>query len=202
MTEILLIRHGETDWNVEKRLQGHVDIVLNAEGKRQATALGRVLLQRAAQTAQAIAAPRGMAVHIEPALRERCYGALEGLRYSDINERYPDAYAAWCARDIDARYPMGRNNAETLREFSQRAIGVIKRLATVHDNKKIAVVTHGGVLECVYRAASGVGLLPRRDFPIFNASINRIMWNATAMQISRWGDVAHLTHIALDEVDK
>ncbi|HEV7618750.1 MAG TPA: histidine phosphatase family protein [Burkholderiaceae bacterium] len=214
MTEILLIRHGETDWNVEKRLQGHVDIALNAEGKRQATALGRVLLdepldviiasdlQRAVQTAQAIAASRGMAVHIEPALRERCYGALEGLRYSDINERYPDAYAAWCARDIDARYPMGRNNAETLREFSQRAIGVIKRLATVHDNKKIAVVTHGGVLECVYRAASGVGLLPRRDFPIFNASINRIMWNATAMQISRWGDVAHLTHIALDEVDK
>src|ERR1700737_3802016 len=159
MTEILLIRHGETDWNVEKRLQGHIDIALNAEGKRQATALGRVLLdepldaiiasdlQRAAQTAQAIAAPRGMAVHIEPALRERSYGALEGLRYSDINERYPDAFAAWCARDIDARFPMGRNNAETLREFSQRAIGVIERLATIHNNKKIAVVTHGGVLE-------------------------------------------------------
>jgi probable phosphoglycerate mutase len=214
MTEILLIRHGETDWNVERRLQGHLDIALNAEGKRQAAALGRVLLdepldeiiasdlQRAVRTAHAIAASRGMTVQIEPALRERCYGALEGLRYSDINEHYPDAYAAWCARDIDARYLTGRNSAETLREFSQRAIGVIKQLATTHDNKKIAVVTHGGVLECVYRAANGIGLLPPRDFAIFNASINRSVCNGTAMHISRWGDVAHLTQMALDEVDK
>lgn len=213
-TEILLIRHGETDWNVEKRLQGHLDIPLNAEGERQAAALGLALaqepldlifasdLQRAAQTAQAIAAPRGMTIQIDADLRERCYGAFEGLRYVDISERYPDGYAAWRARDIDARYPMGRAHAETLREFSQRTIGAITRLAALHRHKKIAIVTHGGVLECAYRLANGVGLLPPRDFDIFNASINRLRWNGAALQVVQWADVAHLADLALDEVDK
>ncbi|MDB5761872.1 MAG: histidine phosphatase family protein [Herminiimonas sp.] len=214
MTEIILVRHGETDWNVEKRLQGHLDIALNAEGERQAAALGQALsaepvdaifasdLQRAMQTAQAIAAPRAMAIHIEPALRERCYGAFEGLLYGDIGKRYPDAYAAWRAHDVDARFPAGRHQAETLREFFERAMGVITRLANAYGNRKIVVVTHGGVLECVYRAAKAIGFLPARDFDIFNASINRIVWNGAAMQILQWGDIAHLKHEVLDEIEK
>lgn len=214
MTEILLIRHGETDWNAEKRLQGHLDIALNAHGERQAAALAQALsnervdaiiasdLQRAMQTAQAIADPRGMTVQIEPALRERCYGAFEGLLYSDIGERYPDAHAAWRARDIDARYPTGLNRAETLREFSQRAVDAVTSLAAAYRHKKIVVVTHGGVLECIHRAATGAGLLPPRDFDIFNAGINRITCNDTALQISGWGDIAHLANLTLDEVDR
>jgi probable phosphoglycerate mutase len=214
MTEILLIRHGETDWNVEKRLQGHLDIALNAEGRRQAEALGRALLreplnaiicsdlQRATETAQAIAAPRGMTVHIEPALRERCYGALEGLRYVDINERYPEAYAAWCERDLDARYPAGHNNAETLTEFSQRAIAAVNQLARTFKHKRIVIVTHGGVLECIYRHAKDVTLSTARDFSIFNASINRMTCNGSDMQICNWGDVEHLNQGVLDEIDK
>ena len=107
MTEILLIRHGETDWNVDKRLQGHIDIALNAEGLRQAAALGAVLadepldavfasdLQRARDTAQAVAAPQALPVQIAPTLRERCYGAFEGLRHVEIAQRYPQDYAAW-----------------------------------------------------------------------------------------------------------
>ncbi|MGH8806446.1 MAG: histidine phosphatase family protein, partial [Noviherbaspirillum sp.] len=142
MTEILLIRHGETAWNAVKRLQGHLDIPLNEEGERQADALGRALLDepldavissdlgRARQTADAIAAPRGMPVHIEPGLRERSYGAFEGMLYADIGPRYPEAYAAWQARDIDARFPEGVHVAETLREFSQRAVGAITRIAS------------------------------------------------------------------------
>jgi probable phosphoglycerate mutase len=214
MTEILLVRHGETDWNVEKRLQGHLDIALNAEGRRQASALGQILLnepidaiissdlQRAAQTAWAIAAPRGMTMQIEPALRERCYGALEGLLYDDIDERYPDAYAAWCARDINVRYPVGKNDAETLAEFSLRAIEIVIRLAKQFDHKKIVIVTHGGVLECIYREAQGIGLSSPRDFSIFNASINRIIWNGSGMQLLQWGAVAHLNQLVLDEIDK
>src|SRR5258706_8328105 len=100
MTEIFLIRHGETDWNLEKRLQGHIDIELNAEGERQAAAVAAALLaepldlvaasdlQRAIRTADALAAPRGMKLHMDPALRERDYGAFEGLRYGDIEQRY------------------------------------------------------------------------------------------------------------------
>ncbi|OGB20418.1 MAG: phosphoglycerate mutase [Burkholderiales bacterium RIFCSPLOWO2_02_FULL_57_36] len=214
MTEILLIRHGETEWNAVKRLQGHLDIALNAEGERQAAALGQALLdetldvivasdlQRAMQTAHAIAQPRGMTIQADPGLRERCYGAFEGVMYSEIEERFPEAYATWQARDIDARFPDGIGRAETLREFYERAITTINRLALLHKGKKIALVTHGGILECAYRAANDVGLLAARDFDVFNASINRVVWTGAAMHVLEWGNVAHLTQTVLDEIDK
>lgn len=214
MTEILLVRHGETDWNAEKRLQGHLDIALNAQGERQAAALAEALsnepvdavissdLRRALHTAGPIADACGLTVQIEPALRERCYGVFEGLLYSEIADRYPAAHAAWRARDMDARYPMGSSMAETLREFSQRAVGAVTRLATAYPNRKIVVVTHGGVLECIHRAATGVSLLMPRDFAVLNASINRIACNAATLNISDWGDIAHLSSLTLDEIDR
>lgn len=214
MTEILLIRHGETEWNAVRRLQGHLDIALNAEGERQAAALGQALsdepldviiasdLQRAMQTAQAIALPRDMTVEIDPGLRERCYGAFEGVLYSEIAGRFPEAYAAWQARDVDARFPDGERKAETLREFHERAISTITRLAARYPNKKIALVTHGGVLECAYRAAQGIGLLSARDFDILNASINRIVWDGAMLHVAEWSNVAHLRRTVLDEIDK
>jgi len=128
MTEILLIRHGETDWNVDKRLQGHIDIGLNAEGRRQVQALGAALagegidaivssdLQRARDTAQAVASACGLPLAIDAGLRERCYGAFEGLRHSEVEQRYPDAYRQWKARDPLARYPAGERQAETMRQ--------------------------------------------------------------------------------------
>ncbi|MGZ3158133.1 MAG: histidine phosphatase family protein [Burkholderiaceae bacterium] len=214
MTEILLIRHGETAWNAERRLQGHLDIGLNAAGLRQARALGQALLeepldaiyasdlQRAMHTAQAIATPRGMAVQIDLGLRERCYGAFEGLRHAEISERYPQEFAAWRAREMDVRYPDGKNVAETLREFSARVLTAITGIASRANHKKIAIVTHGGVLECVYREAKGLGYAAPRDFDILNASINRIVWNGDCLQVIQWSDVTHLVDTALDEVDK
>jgi 2,3-bisphosphoglycerate-dependent phosphoglycerate mutase len=215
VTEILLIRHGETAWNATKRLQGHLDIPLNTEGERQAAALGRALrdepldaiissdLQRARQTAQAIAAPRGMQVRCEPGLRERCYGAFEGLLYAEIGQRYPEAYAAWKARDIDARFPAGVHVAETLHEFSQRAVNAISRLASEGEYRRVALVTHGGVLECAYRAAQGQGFGHARDFEILNASVNRFAWDGQTLQLLQWGDVRHLDDLTvLDEIDQ
>ena len=214
MTEILLIRHGETDWNAERRLQGHIDIALNAEGLRQAQALGRALrgealdavfssdLQRAYHTAQAIAAGRGIEVQTDPGLRERCYGAFEGLRHDDIRQRYPQAYAAWQARELDARLPAGERTAETLREFAARAVGAVAGLAVAHNLRRIAVVSHGGLLECICREARGIGWDAPRDFDIRNASINRLHWNGNALRVLEWGNVAHLRQDALDEVDR
>lgn len=214
MTELLLIRHGETDWNVEKRLQGHLDIALNEGGLRQALALGQALLaepldaviasdlQRAVKTAEAIAVPRGMRVRIEPALRERCYGAFEGLRYRDISERYPEDYARWQTRDMDARFPAGMRAAETLREFSQRSIDAIFRLAEEYRHKRIAIVTHGGVLDCIYRAATDMHLSSPRNFEIRNAGVSRLRWTGDALQMLGWCDVGHLNALALDEADK
>ncbi len=214
MTEIVLIRHGETDWNAERRLQGHLDIGLNAEGMRQARALGQALrderldaiyasdLQRALHTAQAIANGRSIAVQTEPALRERCYGAFEGLRHADVSARYPQAHAAWQARDLDARFPPGARTAETLREFAARAVGTLTTLAAAHRLRRIAVVSHGGVLEAIYRHATGIGWAAARDFDIRNAGINRLRWDGDAFQVVQWSDVAHLIASALDEIDE
>jgi len=214
LTEILLIRHGETSWNAVKRLQGHLDIPLNPEGERQAAALGKALrdepldavfssdLLRARQTAHAIAAPRDMEVQIDADLRERCYGAFEGMRHAEIKERYPEAYRVWQARDLDARIPTGEREAETLREFSTRVIDAITRIVSACSYRRIAFVSHGGVLECVYRAAQGVGFAHSRDFDILNASINRLVWNGNGFQVLQWGDVTHLDTFALDEIDR
>ena len=137
-------------------------------------------------------------------MHERCYGAFEGLLYADIQRHYPEAHAAWQARDIDARFPAGVNAAETMREFSQRVIGTITRLVNENKYRKVALVAHGGVLECAYRAARGMDFARKRDFDIFNASINRFHWDGHALQLLHWGDVRHLEMLeaALDEVDR
>ncbi|SNT26490.1 probable phosphoglycerate mutase [Noviherbaspirillum humi] len=220
MTEILLIRHGETAWNAESRLQGHIDIPLNEQGRRQADALGLALLdepldavyasdlQRAYHTALAVAQPRGMEVVTDAGLRERCYGGFEGMLYADIGQRYPEAYAAWKARDIDARFPAGEREAETLREFAARALEAIGRLAGRAGQHRIAMVTHGGVLECAYRAAQGKGFEHPRDFDIFNASVNRFLWDGGRLLLLDWGDIRHLQDreapcpVTLDEIDR
>lgn len=216
MIELILIRHGETAWNAVRRLQGHLDVPLNAEGERQAAALGRALqaepldaiyasdLQRARQTAQAIADLRGMTVQIEPGLRERCYGGFEGLMYAELNERYPQAYAAWKARELDAPLPAGERKPETMREFFERATAAITRIASAGGRRKIALVTHGGVLECAYHAAHGRMPDRPRDFEILNASINRLEWNGGRLRVLSWAEVAHLRdeRVALDEIDR
>lgn len=214
MTEILLIRHGETDWNVEKRLQGHIDIELNDRGRRQAEVLGSALaeekldavyasdLKRAWKTAQAIALHQALAVQKEALLRERCYGALEGMSYQEIKQAYPETYLAWRSRDIHARYPCGDSPAETLLEFSSRVVNAVIELARKHPQQKIAIIAHGGVLDCVHRAAAGKSLSEVRDFDIFNAGINRLHWDGNGLHIAQWGNVAHLAEAALDETDR
>jgi probable phosphoglycerate mutase len=212
VTEVLLIRHGETDWNAARRLQGHLDIALNAAGQRQAAALGEALrdepldaiiasdLQRAAQTAQAVARPQGLRLRLDAGLRERCYGAFEGLHYSDIVHRYPEAYAAWQAGEADAVFPPGERVAESLRQFQQRAVTSILQYAQEYRGQKIALVAHGGVLECAYRAARSLPLDTRRDYPIPNASINRLMVVNGVLTLIAWGEVAHLQLAALDDL--
>jgi probable phosphoglycerate mutase len=219
VTDLLLIRHGETAWNAEKRLQGHLDIDLNEVGRRQARALARILrdepldgifasdLSRARETAQHVAALRGMEVHVDAGLRERCYGGFEGMLYADIEGVYPEAYRAWKARDIDARFPPGQFRAETMREFYERAVSAVTRIADSHRGRRLALVTHGGVLECAYRAAQNLGFDRPRDFDIFNASINRFSWDGQSLKLVHWGDTRHLAEaapgaVALDEIDR
>jgi len=214
-TTILLIRHGETAWNAERRLQGHLDIALNAEGERQAAALGRALageqidlvissdLGRARQTAEAIALARGEplnSVRHDPQLRERCYGGFEGLLYSEIAARFPLQFAAWQARNVDAELPSGENQGETFRQFFDRALTAILGHAAGHPGKTLALVAHGGVLECAYRAALGLPLETPRDFKVHNASVNRFVAREGKLTLVSWGEVAHLQQKVLDDL--
>ena len=214
-TRIVLIRHGETPWNAEKRLQGHIDIPLNEAGERQARALGKALrhealdaiyasdLQRARQTAEAVAAARDLpdrfTVRTEAALRERCYGGFEGLLMSEIALRYPDDYAAWKRRDVDAMLPPGERRGESFRAFYARSVAALTGLAARHPGQVLAVVAHGGVLECAYRAALDMPLGTPRSFPIHNASINRFVVSEGKLALEQWGDVDHLAE-AMDEL--
>ncbi len=212
--DILLIRHGETAWNRERRMQGHIDIPLNEAGLRQARALGVALaaerpdaiwssdLQRARDTAKAIANVHQMPVQYSEALRERCYGAFEGMTYQDIGKRYPIEMKQWQARDEHARFPAGDREAETLHEFHQRCMTAVTSIASTHHGQKLVIVAHGGVLDCLYRAATGMPLNVERHFSIVNAAINRLHWNGEQLSLRQWGDDAHLTAAGLDEIDR
>jgi len=211
MTNILLIRHGETAWNAVRRLQGHLDIALNDEGVRQAQALARALadeplaaivssdLQRAVQTAQAAAEHHPLQVQQDAQLRERAYGVFEGMLYADIERQYPVQFAAWQARDADAMMPHGERIAESFRQFYQRCIAAITEWAGRYPGKTIAIVAHGGVLECAYRAAKGMSLDSPRDFQVRNASINRFTLAGGQLSLDSWGEVDHLA-LALDDI--
>ena len=213
-TSILLIRHGETAWNAVRRLQGHIDIPLNQEGQRQAEALAAALaaeplhaiiasdLQRALQTAQAVTGQQAVqqVVQQDRQLRERCYGVFEGMLYADIERTYPAEFAAWQARDIDAVMPSGERVAESFRQFFQRSLDGIAGWAGRHPGRTIAIVAHGGVLECAYRAATGMTLDSPRDFQVKNASINRFTFADGKLALQSWGETAHLEQLVLDDI--
>jgi probable phosphoglycerate mutase len=219
MTEIILIRHGETAWNAIKRLQGHLDIALNAAGMLQAKALAAALqhekidaiissdLQRARQTAGEIALLQGVDIGIDANLRERCYGGFEGFLYSELAQRFPHEYALWQSHDPDARFPPMANDAfntgESIRQFQHRIVNAIMHHALRFEGRKIALIAHGGVLECAYRAAKNLALETPREVTIFNASINRFLWNGENIELVQWGDVAHLDNQdAMDEFNQ
>ncbi|RCS56777.1 histidine phosphatase family protein [Parvibium lacunae] len=206
MLEILLIRHGETDWNVVGRIQGHTDIPLNALGQRQAaqvalacaaTPLATIYssdLQRAQQTAQAIADAQQLSVTLSPLLRERCYGCFEGLTPDEIELSYPDAYTLWQTRDPAYVIPQG----ESLQTFYARVITAfstwVAQAAQGYPEQRVALVAHGGVLDCVYRYMTGMGLGQPRSFTLHNAALNRVQFDAAANRyaILEWGNCSHL----------
>lgn len=218
MTELLLVRHGETSWNVERRLQGHRDIALNTTGLEQAQAVAAALknvtidaiicsdLQRAQQTAQAIAQYHRLTCQILPGLRERNFGGFEGHLIAELNDLFPSHYAAWRAHAVDSQFPAnetGEFSGESVRQFHQRIAAAFLTLAHQYPKQTIVVVAHGGVLECAYRIARQLSLDAPREVSMLNASINRFELQATAqglkMNLIEWGDVRHLEK-SLDEV--
>lgn len=204
MTEILIIRHGQTDWNVSKRLQGHSDIPLNEKGREQAMALAEALrheklaaifssdLQRAMETAQAIAQLHNLPVTPDAAFRERSYGVFEGLSREEIKIRYPESHAAWYAADPDHVFPPGDRPAESMRTFHNRVVDALYRIARPYAGRKIVLIAHFGILEAAYRVAYRTPIEVRNRVPILNTSINRFLVSDGTIELLKWGDDQHL----------
>ena len=201
MTSLLVIRHGETDWNRQHRFQGQIDVPLNALGQEQARRLGLRLadepidrlvvsdLGRARQTAQALADRQGLLAQVEPLWREQSFGVLEGLDVPTIQRQHADLWARWTRHEADYALPQG---GESNRAFHARVMQALQALVAQHAGARIAVVTHGGVLDMLWRTVQGQALSGPRDCAIPNTGINRLRWADGRLLIEQWADAAHL----------
>jgi probable phosphoglycerate mutase len=206
-TRLLVIRHAQTAWNAAARIQGHQDIELDATGHRQAQRLGQALahedlqqiyssdLLRALQTARALQHSTAAPLATDAGLRERAFGEFEGLSFVQIEQRWPEQAARWQRREAD----FAPGGGEALIDFRWRVLAALDRLALAHRGQGIALVTHGGVLDVLYRHAAGLPLQAPRHWVVANAGINRMLHSQGGLVLVGWADVAHL-EIARDDV--
>jgi probable phosphoglycerate mutase len=213
-TDIWFIRHGETDWNAAQRMQGSIDIPLNALGHAQAAALVPLLTQshaqhpfaalyatpltRSQQTAAPVAAAFNLPVGIMADLQERAFGIIEGEPWAIVRDgvgRTPELTVvaqALYARDPNYLPPPGEymgkvNVSETLQHFYDRVVRGARQLAIKHPNAKVAIVVHGGVLDCLWRWVHRIDLKPHRTWTTVNASINVLRVTGDDAQVLAWG---------------
>ncbi len=211
-TTLCLIRHGETPWNAERRLQGHTDIPLNAKGALQARQMAQALkdiklsfdvlytsdLKRAADTANAIVELFGVEAQVDSALRERHFGALQGLSISEAPSLQPDIWQAHLARDLE--HDLG--GGESIQQFGMRVQNALDKIQERHVGKTILLVSHGGTLDMMYRIASKQALSAERVASVPNASLNWITHSASnGWAVKQWSDTRHLEGPALENVD-
>ena len=205
--ELVLIRHGVTAWNQQRRFQGQIDTPLSEEGHQQAMLTARHLsmisqaqpinaiyasdLKRAWSTAEPIARLLGLPILKQSLLRERHYGVFEGKTHEELQlEGLQSDYQRWRNREPDFALPQG---GESLREFVDRTHRALQSIVAAHQsNERIVAVTHGGFLDCAYRIASGVAMTEQRQHPLHNASLNRIAWDGERFSMIEWGQIDHL----------
>ena len=211
ITRFCLVRHGETDWNAARRLQGHTDIDLNARGFAQAEQMARALkkinlqfdvlytsdLQRAAKTALAIEQLFNTAAIRNTQLRERHLGALQGLTTDEAPLREPDLWKSHLSRNIEENLRDG----ESIRQFANRIQSALEQIRTQHTGKTILLVSHGGALDMMYRVASNQALDAEKAVSVPNASLNWISHDGDSWKVDGWADTSHLDNLALDNLD-
>lgn len=210
-TRLCLIRHGETHWNAERRLQGHTDIDLNPRGQTQAVQMAAALkratlsfdalytsdLKRAADTANEIVKEFKVPVIVMSELRERHFGALQGLSISEAPTLKPDLWRAHIARELDHTLEGG----ESITQFAQRVQAALAAILQKHSGETVLLVSHGGTLDMMYRIVSGQALEAPRIASVPNASLNWLIHNGQAWNIGRWADTRHLDGLALENID-
>jgi probable phosphoglycerate mutase len=207
-TRIIAVRHGETSWNVDARIQGQLDIQLNDTGRWQARRVGHALsseelaaiyssdLGRAHETARAIGDASGIPVVAHPGLRERRFGMFEGKTFDEIRQTWPDHAQHWKTRIPEWEPPEG---GESLLHLRERVTRTMSDLAMRHPGQQIAVVAHGGVLDAIYRVATGQEVNSPRTWQLPNGAINRLLWTPQGFTLIGWSDTQHLDHASFDE---
>lgn len=206
-TRIIAIRHGETAWNVDTRIQGQLDVELNDTGRWQARQTALALqdediaaiyasdLSRAFETAQAIGAVAGLQPVPVPALRERHFGQFQTRTWAEIETQWPQQAQQWRTRVPDWS-PQGGESLLTLRA---RISDAVHTLAQRHLGQQIVLVAHGGVMDVLYRLATGQELQAPRHWPLGNAAVNRLLWTPQGLSLVGWGDDRHLQSAGRDE---
>jgi 2,3-bisphosphoglycerate-dependent phosphoglycerate mutase len=199
-TRFIVLRHGETFWNIESRIQGHRDSELTPAGIAQARALGERMrgerfdllvasdLGRALSTAGHIGAVTGHSVIPDARLRERNFGDCQGFTYGELDLKFPNLFSS--IREVDPDFPVP--GGETRRQFHDRVKAAFEALAREHEGKRLAVVSHGGVLAMLYRAIHAIPLGTPHPIPIRNASYNALAWDGGTWTVEAWGDTLHL----------
>ena len=209
-TRIIAIRHGETAWNVDTRIQGHLDIPLNDTGLWQARQVGQALadeavaaiyssdLQRAYATAEAVARTTGAPLTPVPGLRERSFGSFQGRTFQQIETESPEQALRWRKRDPHFVPDGGGESLDMLRERIARAVD---DLAARHAGEQIVLVAHGGVMDVLYRLATRLDLQAPRTWQLTNAAINRLLWTeGNGLTLVGWADTQHLEDTSRDEI--
>jgi len=203
VTRIFAIRHGETAWNVDTRIQGQLDIGLNDQGRWQAQRAALALqeetlhaiyssdLSRAFETAQAIALHAQVALDVQPEvdLRERHFGHFQGKTWAEIGEQWPHDAKLWRERDPH----WSPEGGESLVALRARISACVDRLAEQHMGQSIVLVAHGGVMDVLYRLATQQDTQAPRTWQLGNAAINRLLWTPQGLSLVGWGDVSHLS---------
>lgn len=203
--KLILVRHGETAWNRDRRIQGQIDIALNPTGEAQAIAVADYLagedidgiyasdLKRALSTAEAIARRLGLDVVACADLRERHWGRYQGMRFDEIAREAGAAHARMVARERD--YVL-EGDGESLAMLARRVQAALESIAGRHPGGTVVVVAHGGVLDAAYRLASGLPLEAARTFDLPNAAVNVIGFDDGRWRIEAWAGIDHLAGLS------
>lgn len=201
-TRICFVRHGETNWNAERRMQGHIDIPLNANGISQAERLANALirvkhsfdviyssdLERALHTANAVARALSLDVQITPRLRERNVGKLQGLLLAEAPVLLPEIWQRHIARELD--HDLG--GGESIRTFHQRMQDILELFLNEHRGQSVLAVSHGGSLDMIYRIVTQQALDAERVAVVPNTSLNWITHDGSTWSVECWADTSHL----------
>ena len=204
-TQLIIIRHGETEWNLEGRIQGHLDSPLTETGRAQAEAIAERLqtvevnalyssdLGRAYTTAQFVSHKTGQVILTDKRLRELYLGKFEGLTEEDVEKRFPEAYVYLKKADPGYIYPGG----ESKEQFSLRVISCLEELMVKHEGEQIVVITHGGALSRLIRYTLGMPVVGSNEYKTCNAALNVFSYENKRWQLEIWGDLSHLTDVRI-----